>query len=266
MLRRRASGGVGTGDVALALPASTLLDERREARERCRLFSADRPQLRHAQDEGDRRARADPRHTEHEREAPGQVGMALEGGAQAPQFVGAARLQGLDVRRDHRAQARIADVFEARLQPGNVRFDLFDEGQLIAERIQARIGGLCLLGIEGISTGGNQDGIDAVTLGPPQVQFCEGADLQRLQDDDHEAGRLQVAGDAAFIAAAGLDADALNAVVAEPIRKALPASGCILSCEGIPFAVDSDIEFILAGIDPCRPCDSLDHLRCDPAL
>jgi hypothetical protein len=118
--------------MGLALPASTLLDERREAGKSRRLFSVDLTQLRRAQ--GDGGALADPRHTEHEREAPGQVGMALKGGNQAPQFVGAARLQVLDVCRYHRAQARIADVSEACLQAGDVRFDLFDEGQLLADR------------------------------------------------------------------------------------------------------------------------------------
>ena len=117
-----------------------------------------------------------------------QVGMAPHGADQAPELVGPAGPQALDVGDDDVAQALVADVLEAGLQPGDVRFDLFDEGQLVAERIQARIGRLRLLRLEDMGAGGDQDGIDAVALGAAQVQSGEGADLQRLQHDDREAG------------------------------------------------------------------------------
>ena len=167
-------------------------------------------------------------------EAPRQVGMAAHGGDQPPELVGPPGAQALDVGDDDVAQALVADVLEACLQPRDVRFDLFDEGQLVAERIQARIGRLRLPRVEDVGAGGDQDGIDAVALGAPQVQSGEGADLQRLQDDDREAGRLQVPGDAPLVAAAGLDADAPDAVVAEPVRKALPAGGRVVDREGPP--------------------------------
>jgi hypothetical protein len=190
--------------------------------------------------------------------------MALKGGDQAPKFVGAARPQVLDVCRDDVPQALIADVFEPCFQAGDVRFDLFDEGQLVAEPIQARIGRRCFLGIEHVRAGGDQHGIDAVAFGAAQVQPGEGADLQRLQDDDREAGRLQVPGDAPLVAAAGLDADPLHAFLAELGGEALPTCRRVVDRERITPAVDGDVEPVLAGIDPGRVRDSLDHLRLTP--
>jgi hypothetical protein len=83
--------------------------------------------------------------------------MALESGGQPAKFIGPARFQALDVRRHHGAQTRITDVFETRFQPGDVRFHLLDERQLVAEPIEARIGRLCFLGIEDVGAARRSD-------------------------------------------------------------------------------------------------------------
>jgi len=127
-----------------------------------------------------------------------------------------------------------------------------------------RIDRRCRLGIEEVGTGGDQHGIDAIALGTAQVQFGEGAHLQRLQHDDRKAGGLQVAGDAPFVAAAGLDADALDAVAPEPVGNGLPAGGYVLGRERAISALYSDVKPILAGIDPGRARDAIDHLRLTP--
>ncbi|MGZ8995823.1 MAG: hypothetical protein ACXW3P_04900, partial [Rhodospirillales bacterium] len=70
-------------------------------------------------------------------------------------------------------------MLEAGLQAGDVRLDLLDEGQLVGQRVQARIG-LPRLRLEDVGAGGDQDRIDAVGLGPAELQLGKGADLQRL--------------------------------------------------------------------------------------
>lgn len=161
--------------------------------------------------------------------------MAAESGDQAPKFVGPARLQVLDVGRHQVAQALIADMFKACVQAGDVCFHLLDEGQLVAETIEVRIGRLCFLGIEDVGTGGDQDRIDAVAFGAAQVQPGERTHLQWLQDGDREAGCPQVPSDAAFVAAAGFDADPLDVFLTEPGSQALPAGGRVLDRERAPL-------------------------------
>lgn len=105
-VERTPEPAAATRDMGLARPQSALLDKRREAGERGSPFPADPAQVRQAQQQREGGTLADPGYDEHESEAPSQVAVALMGGDQASQFVGA-RPQVFDIRRHHGAQVLI---------------------------------------------------------------------------------------------------------------------------------------------------------------
>jgi hypothetical protein len=132
---------------------------------------------------------------------------------------------------------------------------------VIGQRVEARIGRQLVARIEQMYAGGNQPGVDAIVLGALQAQLGEGAHLQRLQHDHAEAARLQMPGDAAFIAAGGLDADAAHAGGGEAFGELLPAVRAVVDVEALGRAVDRHVELVLAGVDAGAEYASIRHLR-----
>ena len=257
------------GDVGLAGPAAALLDERGEAGEGCGLLAADVPEFGHAHDQGEAGPRADPGHAQHQLETLGEVGMLPHVLEQALELVGAARLQLLDVGLDEAAQAVVVGVLQPGLPADDVRLELLDIGQPPGELVQARVG-LARLRLEEVGAGRDHGRVDAVALGPTEVQPGKGADLRRLEHQDGEALVLQVPGDAALVAAGGLDADAADTGLRQVGGELSPAGLGVVDLEEVLLSVHGDVERVLAGVDPGGRRGILEHLRltlpCEPNL
>ena len=97
-------------------------------------------------------------------------------------------------------------MFETHLEAGNVFLDLFDKGQVLRQLCQAVVWRDARL-IDCRRTVGDKSRIELIVLGPAQMHACIGFDLDRLQDQNGEALVPQIADHAAFVAAAGLNAD-----------------------------------------------------------
>src|SRR6266852_7265200 len=96
---------------------------------------------------------------------------------------------------------------------GNVLGDLLDEGQMLGKGRQARIGrGMDLLG--GRRTSCDQASVDLVVLCSLQVKHGIRSYLRGLEHDDHKTIAPKLADNCLLVAAARLDADSLDAMLA----------------------------------------------------
>src|SRR3974390_927508 len=117
--------------MALALVFAAVIVKRCEPCECRRLFAADLAELRHADDERERSAFADPRDAQQEIKPSSEIGVIAQSAGNQPDLGKPARLQSRNVAKDHASQSRLVDMFEPGLQPGKVFLDLLDEGQLV---------------------------------------------------------------------------------------------------------------------------------------
>ena len=151
-------------------------------------------------------------------------------------------------------------MFEPHLEARDILFDLLDEGQMSRQFGQSCIG-LDPRRLDRSRTGSDQRRIERVVLGPAQVHACEGANLDRLQDENGEACRPQMGDHAALVAAGCFDADAHDAGLGEINGKAPPALRRIGDLPTCGLAVDCDIELGFGRIDSGRDRVNLCHLR-----
>src|SRR5208282_4182093 len=150
-------------------------------------------------------------------------------------------------------------MFETHLEAGNVLLGLLDEGQMWRQLSQAIVR-LDTRLIDRRRAGGDKNCIELVVLGPAQMHAGIGFDLDRLQDQNREALVTQIADHAAFVAAAGLDADARDAGLRQFGSKTPPTSCCVVELPVLIPPMNRDIKFDFRCIDPCRYAN-LRHLR-----
>jgi hypothetical protein len=178
-IERAAQPAAATADMRLALAFAALMGERREACAHGGFFAADLTELARAQDHGERDAFADARHAQHQLEAPCQIRLAAHRADEALQLGGAPLFRPRDVSHDAAPQTRVADGREPGLAADDTVLDLLDEGVMIGQHGKPRIGRQLVLRIFRDGAGGDQDGIDAVVFGAPQMQLGKRLDVQR---------------------------------------------------------------------------------------
>ena len=162
-------------------------------------------------------------------------------------------------RRDDGALSLVVNVLEAGLEADDVLLDLLDEGEVVGGFLEARIG-LDLVRLGEGGTRRDQEGVDAVVLGPLEFHMGEGLDLERLQHEHLDAAFAQVPDDALLVTAGGLDADPADPGLGETGGKLFEAGGRVVDLPAGVGAKDSDVEFGFGCIDPCN-YDSVCHLR-----
>ena len=96
---------------------------------------------------------------------------------QACDLVFAPLFEPADLALDQAVQPRLTEMLEPGLEPHQVVLDLLDEGQVIGQRLEPRIGRQPFAGLHEVRAGGNQSGVDPVVLGPLQTKLGKGADL-----------------------------------------------------------------------------------------
>jgi hypothetical protein len=171
--------------------------------------------------------------------------------------------QARDISLDQAADGSLARMLKADLELGDVALDLFE----IGERLQQLAKALVRRNAWRVETGGafgDQAGVDLVVLGALPVLARVALDLHRLQDEDFQPEPAQMGGNAALIAAGGLDARLANARRQQQLAEALPARMGIFDLPALGPPEDGDIEFGFGCINSGRR-DSFHHLR-HPAL
>ena len=130
------------------------------------------------------------------------------------------------------------------LDAHDIFLDLFDEGQMILQRIEARIGRRLMACTQQMGHGRNQGRIDPVVFGALQMHHGKRLHLQRLQCDDCKPRRLQMPGCAALIAASCLNADLADLGAGQTGRETGPALGGVSDRESARLAMDGHIELV----------------------
>jgi len=104
---------------------------------------------------------------------------------------------------------------------GEFFLGLLDEGQRIGERFEACVRALC-----GSSRAAVQAAMRAASivsfLARRRCSLAKTFDLQRLEQHDGQAGGAQMRDHAAFVAAGGFDADAIDAELGQFVRQPPP--------------------------------------------
>jgi hypothetical protein len=199
------------GDVAFALVLAAVVVERREPGQGGGFLAAELAEFGHAKQQGECGAHTDAGHALHEVKTTAEVGMPAQFLGDPPQLGKAARFKPPDVRHDHTPQPDLLNVLEAGLMAGEFFLGLLDEGQRIDERFEACVRALC---------GSSRVAVQAAMRAASIVSFlarrrcilAKTFDLQRLEQHDGQAGGAQMRDHAAFVAAGGFDADAIDAM------------------------------------------------------
>src|SRR5262245_22311584 len=156
-------------------------------------------------------------------------------------------------------------MLEPDLEASDILFSLFQESEWSGKVAEALVGWARRIGHSG-GAGSDQHGIEPVVLGPASMLAGVSLDLDRLQNNHGEAGGAEMFDDAALVAAASLDPDALDPAFSQPRGELLPAEPIIGHLPMLATAVNGDVEFVLGRIDPGRRYDSLAHSSSTPAL
>ena len=239
-------------NAALAVILVAVIVIGRKASESGGLLAAQAADLGHADHNGDGSPLANAIDAGDQIESCGEVAVLANGGGEGLEFGVVHRLQAGDLGAPEVAQALIAAGLAARLVAGDVLADLLDDGEMIGELDQSRIGRR-MNGFGRRRAGGDQPRIDFVVLSALPAKFCEGTHLRRLEHDDLEAVAAQRQDHVALVTAARLDADAFDAVSAQPRREPVMSVGGIIDGEFLAAGGDGDIEPALAGItSACR--------------
>ena len=264
----RQGGGIEAGaqplaaavNVALAVVRAAVIVIGRKARESGGLLAAQAADLGHADHNGDGSPLANAIDAGDQIESRGEVAVLADGGGEGLEFGVEHRLQAGDLGAPEVAQALIAAGLAARLVAGDVLADLLDDGEMIGEPQQARIGRR-VNSFDRRRAGGDQPRIDLVVLGALPAKFCKGTHLRRLEHDDPEAVATQRQDNLALIATARLDADPLSAVLPQESRQGGMALWRVIGGERLSTPINGDIEPALTGINAGANYAILAHLR-----
>src|SRR5208282_3469434 len=118
-------------------------------------------------------------------------------------------------------------MFEPNFEACDVLFDLLDEGQMLSQLRQALVR-LDPRPLDRGRTGGDKNRIKLVVLGPAQMHPRIGLDLDRLQNENGKSFFSQMSDHAAFVAAAGLDADTCDPGFGEFGSQEPPTDWCVV--------------------------------------
>ncbi|TWB57377.1 hypothetical protein FBZ94_106637, partial [Bradyrhizobium sacchari] len=200
--------GPAAGDVALALVFSAVVIERREPGERRCLLPADKAELGHPDNQGQRGALANTRHAHQEIQSNSQIVVSAQLLGNEAQLRESSYLEPRNVGENHSFKARFADVLEPGLEASDILLDLFDEGQGIGKRSQSQILPN-LMRFDYGRTCGNQSRIKGIIFGSLTVQAREGPHLEWLENQNNKARRLQVPDHPTLVTTGRLDPDPL---------------------------------------------------------
>jgi hypothetical protein len=224
------------------------------------LLATDPAELRHADDKRERGAFANAGNAEHEIKASGEIVVSAYLLGNVAELGAPSCLQSCNVTKNYAPQPRRTDMFEPGLQARNVFLDLLNEGQKVRKLGKALIRPDPRL-LHCSRAGCNQDGIERIVLGAPQMHPRVGAHLDRLQDQDCKAGRPQMTDHAALIAARRLDPHTLDPNLGKVRTQPLPTLQCVLNAPMPGLTVNRNIELVLGRIDAGHHRAMLLHLR-----
>src|SRR4051794_6568539 len=151
-------------------------------------------------------------------------------------------------------------MFEPDLEAGDVLLDLLHEGQMSRQFCQTFVR-LDARRINDCRAGSDENRVELVALGTPQVYPRIGFDLDRLQDEHTKALLPQMPDHATLVASRGFDADARDADVDQVGGKPPPAAQCIVNLPAFDPAMHRDIELGFGRIDSSRQRANVCHLR-----
>src|SRR5579859_2227530 len=208
--------------MALAFVFATVVVKGGKPRERRRLFAADATELRHADDERERSAFADAGNAQYQIEPSSEIGMIAQLPGNQTELSKPPRLQSGNVGKDNASQSRLVEMLEAGLQPGKIFFGLLDEGQQICKLNEALIRSDPRL-LHGSRTGGNQNRVECIVLGSPEMEASKGAHLDRLQHQHRKPSRPQISDHAALVTAGRFDSDPRDPGFGQLRAQAFPA-------------------------------------------
>ena len=98
---------------------------------------------------------------------------------------------------------------------------------------------------------GDQNGVDAIVLGPPKLERAKGPHLVGLEHDDLETRGAQCVDDFDLVAPACLETDALHPLALKKCGQLRAPAVRVVAANGVLPPIHSAIELRLADIDPC---------------
>ena len=139
-VERASQPASAAANMRLAGILAALMHKRRQAGDRRHLLAAELAEFRHADHDRKRGALAAAGNAANQIEAPGEVRVRAQFGEQPRGLAFTSLLQALAVGVGDAPQPRIVDMLETRLDARNVVLDLLEEGQVIRQRIEPRLG------------------------------------------------------------------------------------------------------------------------------